>query len=98
MPEWEGLQSNAQLLRQLMLQEGVGWNAVVTTAMLPRDNHLLGRQLGDVRPPPPLLVYGMECFTVPFTHVKAPQCFSPLTMSPRTLNHKPSDRARLCRI
>jgi predicted O-linked N-acetylglucosamine transferase (SPINDLY family) len=53
MPEWEGLQSNAQLLRQFMLQEGVGWNAVVTTAMLPRDNHLLGRQLSDVRPPPP---------------------------------------------
>lgn len=52
MPEWEGLQSNAGLMRQLLLQEGVGWNAVVTTPLMPRDNHLLGRQLSDVRHPP----------------------------------------------
>jgi protein O-GlcNAc transferase len=57
MPEWEGLQSNAGLMRQLLLQEGVGWNAVVTTPLMPRDNHLLGRQLSDVRQPPPPLPF-----------------------------------------
>ena len=51
MPEWEGLQSTGEVLRQLMLQEGVTWDAVVTTPLLPRENHLLGRQLSDVRPP-----------------------------------------------
>ncbi len=60
MPEWEGLQSNAGLMRQLLLQEGVGWNAVVTTPLMPRDNHLLGRQLSDVRHPPLSLLYGIE--------------------------------------
>jgi len=49
MPEWEGLESTAQRLRELLEQEGVGWNAVVTTPLLPRENHLLGRQLSDVR-------------------------------------------------
>jgi hypothetical protein len=87
MPEWEGLQSNAQLMRQLLLQEGVGWNAVVTTPLMPRDNHLLGRQLSDVRhppfppPPPPLsLLYGIERFILPFAHVigAATSCTSPL--------------------
>ncbi len=49
MPEWEGLQSTAQTLRQLLESEGVSWDAVVTTPLLPRENHLLGRQLSDVR-------------------------------------------------
>ena len=72
MPEWEGLQSNAQQMRQLLLQEGVGWNAVVTTPLLPRDNHLLGRQLSDVRhlPPPPFV--WRERFILPFAHVTGP--------------------------
>ncbi len=51
MPEWEGLQSTARVLRQLMVQEGVGWDAVVTTPLMPRENHLLGRQMSDVRYP-----------------------------------------------
>jgi predicted O-linked N-acetylglucosamine transferase (SPINDLY family) len=51
MPEWEGLHSTARALRELMLQEDVGWDAVVTTPLMPRENHLLGRQLSDVRPP-----------------------------------------------
>jgi hypothetical protein len=34
-----------------MLQEGDTWDAVVTTPLLPRKNHLLGRQLSDVRAP-----------------------------------------------
>jgi predicted O-linked N-acetylglucosamine transferase (SPINDLY family) len=50
MPEWEGLQSTAQMLRQLFVQEGVTWDAVVTTPLFPREQHLLGRQLSDVRP------------------------------------------------
>ncbi len=49
MPEWEGLQSTAQTLRQLFESEGISWDAVVTTPLLPRENHLLGRQLSDVR-------------------------------------------------
>jgi predicted O-linked N-acetylglucosamine transferase (SPINDLY family) len=49
MPEWEGLEATSLMLRQLLQSEGVTWNAVVTTPLLPRENHLLGRQLSDVR-------------------------------------------------
>ncbi len=49
MPEWDGLESTAQELRRLLKSEGISWDAVVTTPLLPRENHLLGRQLSDVR-------------------------------------------------
>ncbi len=49
MPEWEGLEATSLMLRKLLQSEGVTWNAVVTTPLLPRENHLLARQLSDVR-------------------------------------------------
>ncbi len=94
MPEWEGLQSNAQLMRQLLLQEGVGWNAVVTTPLLPRDNHLLGRQLSDVGHPPPPLPFVWRGTFVSF--LLSLTSYSPQHHAPHPL--APSGCARYHRI